>query len=209
MFIESVMPSNYLILCHPLLLPPSSFPSIKVFASESVLWIRWPKYWGFSFSNSPSNEFRVDFLSTCGMIKKTHRYIWPLSSFPGTEFLKPLEFPSDRSVIHNTLTTPKFMLMRWLIGVPRETKHVVRGLEISAPPHLSITSMEVRGVGDWVQSPMANDFINHAYLMKPPQKSLKSRSFWSGNHIHVLGEWCISTQHRGSCAGDPSRPCPV
>ena len=82
------------------------------------------------------------------MIKKTHRYIWPLSSFPGTEFLKPLEFPSDRSVIHNTLTTPKFMLMRWLIGVPRETKHVVRGLEISAPPHLSITSMEVRGVGD-------------------------------------------------------------
>ena len=55
--IESVMPSNHLILCHPLLLPPSIFPSIRVFSSESVLWIRWPKYWGFSFSISPSNEY--------------------------------------------------------------------------------------------------------------------------------------------------------
>ena len=62
--IESVMPSNHLILYHPLLLPPSIFPSIRVFSSESVLCIRWPKYW--SFSISPSNEysglisFRVD-----------------------------------------------------------------------------------------------------------------------------------------------------
>ena len=56
MFIESVMPSNYLILCHPLLLLPSIFPSIRVFSSELVLCIRWPKYWSFSFSISPSNE---------------------------------------------------------------------------------------------------------------------------------------------------------
>ena len=55
--IESVMPSNHLILCHPLLLPPSIFPSIRVFSSESVLHIRWPKYWSFSFSISPSNEY--------------------------------------------------------------------------------------------------------------------------------------------------------
>ena len=48
--IESVMPSNHLILCHPLLLPPSIFPSIRVFSNESVLHIRWPKYWSFSFS---------------------------------------------------------------------------------------------------------------------------------------------------------------
>ena len=54
--IESVMPSNHLILCHPLLLPPSILPSIRVFSSESVLHIRWPKYWSFSFSISPSNE---------------------------------------------------------------------------------------------------------------------------------------------------------
>ena len=68
MSIESVMPSNHLILCHPLLLPLSIIPSIRVFSSESVLRIRWPKYWSFSFSISPSNEysglisFRMDWL---------------------------------------------------------------------------------------------------------------------------------------------------
>ena len=62
------MPSNHLILCHPLLLPPSIFPSIRVFSNDSVLHIRWPKYWSFSFSISPSNEysalisFRMDWL---------------------------------------------------------------------------------------------------------------------------------------------------
>ena len=55
--IESVMPSNHLILCCPLLLPPSSFPRIRVFSNESVLCIRWPKYWSFSFSTSTSNEY--------------------------------------------------------------------------------------------------------------------------------------------------------
>ena len=55
--IESVMPSNHLILCRPLLLPPSIFPSIRVFLHESVLRIKWPKYWSFSFSISPSNEY--------------------------------------------------------------------------------------------------------------------------------------------------------
>ena len=57
MSIESVMPSNHLILCHPLLLPPSIFPSIRVFSNESVLCIRWPKYRNFSFSISPFNEY--------------------------------------------------------------------------------------------------------------------------------------------------------
>ena len=56
MSIESVTPSNHLILCHPLLLPPSIFPSIRVFSKESALCIRWPKYWSFSFNISPSNE---------------------------------------------------------------------------------------------------------------------------------------------------------
>ena len=55
--IESVMPSNHLILCHPLLLLPSIFPSIRIFSSESVLCIRWPKYWSFSFNISPYSEF--------------------------------------------------------------------------------------------------------------------------------------------------------
>ena len=68
MSIESVMPPNHLILCHPLLLLPSIFPNIRVFSSESALHIRWPKYWSFSFSISPSNEysglisFRMDWL---------------------------------------------------------------------------------------------------------------------------------------------------
>ena len=59
MSIELVMPSNYLILCRPLLIPPSIFPTVRVFSNESVLCIRWPKYWSFSFSISPSNEYLV------------------------------------------------------------------------------------------------------------------------------------------------------
>ena len=55
--IESMMPSNHLVLCHPLFLPPSILPSIRVFSNESVLCIRWPKFWSFSFSISPSNEY--------------------------------------------------------------------------------------------------------------------------------------------------------
>ena len=57
MSIESVMPSNHLILCHPLLIPPSIFPSIRVFSNESALCIRWPKYWTFSFNISRSSEY--------------------------------------------------------------------------------------------------------------------------------------------------------
>ena len=68
MSIKSVMPSNHLILCHPLLLLPAIFPSIRVFSNESALHIRWPKYWSFSLNISPSNEhpglisFRMDWL---------------------------------------------------------------------------------------------------------------------------------------------------
>ena len=78
MSIKSVMPSNHLILCRPLLLPPSIFSNIRVFSNESVLCIRWPKYWGFSFNISPSNEhpglisFRmewVDLLAVQGTLK--------------------------------------------------------------------------------------------------------------------------------------------
>jgi len=81
--IESIMPPNYLILCHPLLLPPSIFPSIRVFSNESVLHIRWPKYWSFSFSISPSNEysglisFRInwlDLLAVQGTLKSLLQY---------------------------------------------------------------------------------------------------------------------------------------
>ena len=78
MSIESVMPSNHLILCHPLLFLPSIFPSIRVFSNESVLRIRWPNYWTFSFCISPSNEHsglisfrtdRFDLLAVQGILK--------------------------------------------------------------------------------------------------------------------------------------------
>ena len=80
MSIELVIPSNHLILCHPLLLPPSIFSSIKVFSNEPVLHIRWPKYWSFSFIISPSNEysglisFRIDWfdlLAVQGTLKSS------------------------------------------------------------------------------------------------------------------------------------------
>ena len=78
MSIASVMPSNHLTLCHPLLLLPSIFPSLRVFSNDSVLCIRWPKYWGFSFNISPFNEYsglisfridRLDLLAVQGTLK--------------------------------------------------------------------------------------------------------------------------------------------
>ena len=81
MSIESVMPSNHLILCHHLLLLPSVFPSIRVFSSESALYIRWPKYWSFSFSISPSSEYLL--ISLEGLI--SFRINWfDLLAFQGT-----------------------------------------------------------------------------------------------------------------------------
>ena len=83
MSIESVMPSNHLILCHPLLLLPSIFPSIRVFSNESTLRMRWPKYWSFSFNISPSNEYSglisfkmdwLDLLAVQGTLKSLHQH---------------------------------------------------------------------------------------------------------------------------------------
>ena len=82
MSIESVMPSNYIILCCPLLLLPSIFPSIRVFSNESALPIRWPKYWSFSFKISPSNEcpglisFRMDWLDLLAVPPFTPEHTW-------------------------------------------------------------------------------------------------------------------------------------
>ena len=78
MSIESVMPSNHLILCHPLLLS-SIFPTIRVFSNESALCIRWPKYWSFSFNISPSNEFNL--LAVQGTLKSSNASILQCSAF--------------------------------------------------------------------------------------------------------------------------------
>ena len=89
MFIELVMPSNHFILCHPLLLLPPIFPSIRVFSKESVLHIRWPKYWSSSFSISPSNEYS-------GLI--SFRIDWfDLFAVQGT--LKSLQHHSSKALI--------------------------------------------------------------------------------------------------------------
>ena len=83
MFIELMMPSNHLVLCCPLLLPPSIFPSIRVISNNSALCIRWPKYWSFSFSISPSNDYSglisfrmdwLDFLAVQGILKSLQHH---------------------------------------------------------------------------------------------------------------------------------------
>ena len=91
MSIESVMPSNHLILCHALLLLPSIFPSVRVFSNESVIRIRWPKYWSFSFSISPSNEYSglisfrsdwLDLLAVQGTLKSLLQHHSSKASIP-------------------------------------------------------------------------------------------------------------------------------
>ena len=90
MSINSVMPSNHLILCHPLLLLPSIFPSIRVFSNETVLCIRWPKYWSFSFGISPSSEYSglislsmdwLDLLAVQGTLKSLLQHHSSKASF--------------------------------------------------------------------------------------------------------------------------------
>ena len=90
MSIKLVMPSNHLILCHPLLLPPSIFPNIRVFSNESVLLIRWPNYWSFSFSISPSKEY-------LGLI--SFRMDWvDLLAVQGTDSQESSPTPQFRSI---------------------------------------------------------------------------------------------------------------
>ena len=99
MSIESVMPSNHLILCHPLLLPPSIFPSIRVFSNESVLRIRRPKYWSFSFNISPSNEHS-------GLISVSMDWL-DLLAVQGTQESSPkLQFKSINSLALSFLYSP-------------------------------------------------------------------------------------------------------
>ena len=98
MSMESVMPSNHLILCHPLLLVPSVFPSIRVFSSELALCIRWPKNWSFSFSISPSNEYSGDHISMISF-----RMDWlDLLTVQGT--LKSLLQPQLKSINSSVLS---------------------------------------------------------------------------------------------------------
>ena len=117
MSIESVMPSNHLILCRPLLLLPSIFPSIRVFSNESLLHVRWPKYWNFSFSISPSNEhsglisFRMDWLDLLavqGTLKSLFQHHSPKASILQCSAFFIVQFS------HPYMTTGKTIaLTRW------------------------------------------------------------------------------------------------
>ena len=94
--IKSVMPYNHLIFCHPLLLLPSIIPSIRVFSNESILLIRWPKYWSFSFSVSPSNEYSgFIFLGLTGLISLVPKGFWRV--FSSTTIQKHQFFDSKPS----------------------------------------------------------------------------------------------------------------
>ena len=117
MSIESVMPSNHLILCHSLLLLPSIFPSIRVFSNESALHIRWPKYWSFSFNISPSNEhpglisFRMDWLDLLA-VQGTLKSLLPHHNSKASVLQRSAFFIVQLS--HPYMTTGKTIaLTRW------------------------------------------------------------------------------------------------
>ena len=153
--IESVMPSNHFILCYPLLLPPSSFPSIRVFSNESVPHIRWPKYWSFNFNISPSNEysglisFRMDWLdpfAVQGILKSLLQHhssktsIFPCSAF----FILQLSHPYTTTGKTRALTRWTFVGKVMSLFFNKLSRLVITFLPRSK--HLLIS---------WLQSPSA------------------------------------------------------
>ena len=151
MSIESVMPSNHLILCRSLLLPPSLFPSIRVFSNESVLHIRWPKYW--SFSISPSNDylglisFRVDWLDLLA-VQETLKSLLQHHSLKASILWRSAFFIVQLSYLYMT-TGKTIALTRWtLIGK-------VMSLLFNVLSRLVITFLprNKRLFSSWLQSP--------------------------------------------------------
>ena len=146
MSIASVMPSKHLILCHPLLLPPSIFPSIRVFSNKSALRIRWPKYWSFSFSISPSNEysglisFRMDWLDLLE-VQGTLKSLWQHHSSKASIlqhspfFIVQLSHPyittgktialTRRTFVNKVMSLLFNMLYRLVIAFLQRSKHLL------------------------------------------------------------------------------------
>ena len=158
MSIELVMPSSHLILCCPLLLLPSIFPSIRVFSSDSVLHIRWPKYWSFSFSISPSNEhsglisFRMDWLDLLA-VQGTLKSLLKHHSSKTSILLCSAFFMVQLS--HPYMTTGKTIaLTRWtFVGK-------VMSLLFNMLSSLVITFLprSKRFFISWLESPICSDF---------------------------------------------------
>ena len=121
MSIESVIPYNYLILCHPLLLPPTIFPSIRVFSNESAFPIRWPKYWSFSFSISPSNEysglisFRMDWLDLLA-VQRTLKSLLLYHSSKASIFQLSIFFMVQLSHPHMTTGETIALILQTFVG---------------------------------------------------------------------------------------------
>ena len=165
MSIESVMPSNHLILCHPLLLLPSIFPSIRVFSKESVLHIRWPKYWSFSFSISPSNvysgliSYRIDWfdiLAVQGTLKSLLQHHSSKASILGHSASFTVQ------LLHPYVTTGKTIaLTRWTFV------DKVMSLLFNMLSRLVITFLPrcKRLLISWLQSPFA-------VILEPPQNKV-------------------------------------
>ena len=183
MSIESVMPSNHLILCHPLLLLPSIFPNIRVFSNELVLRIRWPKYWKFSFGISPSSEhsglicFRMDwldFLRVQGALKcllqhhSSKASILRCSAF----FTVPLSHPYKTTGKTITLSTQNFVGKVMSLHFNMPSRLVIAFLPRSK--HLLIS---------WLQSPSA-------VILEPPKIKPETVSIVSPPICHEVMGLC-------------------
>ena len=165
MSIESVMPSNHLILCHPLLLPASIFPSLRLFSNEAVLHIRWPKYWSFSFNISSSNErsglisFRMDWLDLLAVQGTLESLLQHHSSkasilWCSTFFIFQLS--------HSYMTTGKTIVLtrRTFVGK-------VTSLLFNMPSRLVITCLprSKHLLISWLQSP-------YIVMLEPPKNKV-------------------------------------
>ena len=169
MSIESMMPSNHLILCHSLLLLPSIFPSIRVFSNESALHIRWPKYWSFSFSITPSNEhsglisFRMDWLDLLA-VQGTLKSLLQHHSSKASILQHSAFFTVQLS--HPYMTTGKTIaLTRWtFVGkVMSQLFNILSSLVITFLPKRK------RLLISWLQSPSA-------VILEPPQNKVATVS---------------------------------
>ena len=163
--IESMMPSNHVMLCHLLLLPPSIFPSIRVFSNESAFLIRWPKYWSFSFSSSPSNKysglisFRMDWLDLLA-VQRIFKSLLQHPSSKASIFWHSAYFIVQLS--HPDMTTGK------TIALTRQTfVGEVMSLLFNKVSRLVITFLprSKRLLISWLQSPSA-------VISEPPKNSL-------------------------------------
>ena len=165
MSIDSVTPSNHLILCRPLLLPPSIFPSIRVFSNESVLHITWPKYWSFSFSISLSNEhpglisFRMDWFDLLA-VQGTLKSLLQHHSSKASIFQRSAFFIVQLS--HPYMTTGKTIALtrRTLVGkVMSLLFHMLSRLVITFLPRSKCLLIS------WLQSPSA-------MILEPPKNKV-------------------------------------